>query len=212
MLKNHHPNPGKFKMRYDGLFTVVRKLSDVNYEIRKDGANVSQIVHVNRLKPYRGQEKYSPIVIRPLRKKKKTLINRRRPTHRKISDKVDLHNSIAGMNKDSSILSDMTVQPTVRLTRLPEGITSTVHLTKQSEKWKNDPKLGMRPVVRLTPLTALPEVTETKGRPVDIQLETPPHERENDINNPFNHPEQQPVAEERVHEQRDSGYNLRRRH
>ena len=48
------PQTGKFYMRWDGLYTIVDKLSDLNYLIRKTDSNTPFVVHVNRLKAWKG--------------------------------------------------------------------------------------------------------------------------------------------------------------
>ena len=43
--------PKKLEPLYEGPYTIVSKLNDLNYKIRMKAKNV--VVHVNRLKPYR---------------------------------------------------------------------------------------------------------------------------------------------------------------
>lgn len=54
LLKEMKPQTGKFYMRWDGLFKIVKKLSATNYLIRKTDSNTPFVVHVNRLKPWKG--------------------------------------------------------------------------------------------------------------------------------------------------------------
>ena len=56
LLKEMKPQTGKFYMRWDGIYVIVDKLSDVNYLIRKTNSNTPFVVHVNRLKPWKGQQ------------------------------------------------------------------------------------------------------------------------------------------------------------
>jgi len=44
---------GKFHLRWDGPFTIVKKLSPVNYSIKKENSLTDIVVHVNRLRHYR---------------------------------------------------------------------------------------------------------------------------------------------------------------
>ena len=57
LLKEMKSQTGKFYMRWDGPFTVVEKLSDLNYLIRRSEANQTVVVHVNRLKKWKGKPK-----------------------------------------------------------------------------------------------------------------------------------------------------------
>lgn len=54
LLREMKPQTGKFYMRWDGLYTIVEKLSELNYLIRKTDSNSPFVVHVNRLKPWKG--------------------------------------------------------------------------------------------------------------------------------------------------------------
>ena len=48
---------GKFYMRWDGPFIVIKKLSDVNYNISHLDDNYQIVVHVNRLRKWNGDPK-----------------------------------------------------------------------------------------------------------------------------------------------------------
>lgn len=47
--------PGtKFQMRWSGLVTVIKVLSDVLYKIQEGTKVKFKVVHLNRLKPFQG--------------------------------------------------------------------------------------------------------------------------------------------------------------
>jgi hypothetical protein len=49
----------KLQKRWDGPYTIVSRISDLNYEVRKPGGRKMTIVHHNRLKPYYGKPRGS---------------------------------------------------------------------------------------------------------------------------------------------------------
>jgi len=53
ILREMRVGLGKFHLRWDGPFTIIKKLSNVNYVIRKDDSLTDIVVHVNRLRTYR---------------------------------------------------------------------------------------------------------------------------------------------------------------
>ena len=56
LLEEMKSQTGKFYMRWDGPFTIVEKLSDLNYLIRRSEGNHTVVVHVNRLKKWKKRE------------------------------------------------------------------------------------------------------------------------------------------------------------
>ena len=50
VLLKLHDMPGKFNMKWDGPFLIIKHISDLNYKILNVQTNQSSIVHVNRLK------------------------------------------------------------------------------------------------------------------------------------------------------------------
>ena len=57
LLKIMSVQTGKFYMRWDGPFIVIKKLSDVNYNISHLDDNYQIVVHVNRLRKWNGDPK-----------------------------------------------------------------------------------------------------------------------------------------------------------
>ena len=57
LLKIMSVQTGKFYMRWDGPFIVIKKLSDVNYNISHLYDSCQIVVHVNRLTLYRPRQK-----------------------------------------------------------------------------------------------------------------------------------------------------------
>ena len=45
----------KLTCKWEGPYTIVRKVSDLIYEIKTSSNSKSKVVHVNRLKPYFGR-------------------------------------------------------------------------------------------------------------------------------------------------------------
>jgi hypothetical protein len=54
LLKIMTVQTGKFYMRWDGRYIIVKKLSDVNYTIAHVDENYQIVVHVNRLRKWNG--------------------------------------------------------------------------------------------------------------------------------------------------------------
>jgi hypothetical protein len=57
-------NPAKVKgkspklmCKWEGPYTIVRKLSNLVYEVKSSPSSKSKIIHINRLKPYHGRMK-----------------------------------------------------------------------------------------------------------------------------------------------------------
>jgi hypothetical protein len=57
LLKIMTVQTGKFYMRWDGRYIIVKKLSDVNYTIANVDENYQIVVHVNRLRKWNGDPK-----------------------------------------------------------------------------------------------------------------------------------------------------------
>jgi hypothetical protein len=53
LLKEQRIGLGKFHFRWDGPYTIIKKLSDVNYVIRKDGSLTDIVIHINRIRKFK---------------------------------------------------------------------------------------------------------------------------------------------------------------
>ena len=49
--------PGKFNYKWDGPFTIIRRTSEVNYQIQNDKNQKIELVHCNRLKKIQAERK-----------------------------------------------------------------------------------------------------------------------------------------------------------
>ena len=59
LLKEQRIGLGKFHFRWDGPYTIIKKLSDVNYVIRKDGSLTDIVIHINRIRKFKERNENS---------------------------------------------------------------------------------------------------------------------------------------------------------
>jgi hypothetical protein len=59
LLKILKAQKGKFKMRWNGPYVVIEKLSNLNYLIRHQNDTYPVVVHVNRMRKWRGETTFN---------------------------------------------------------------------------------------------------------------------------------------------------------
>ncbi|CAC5385676.1 unnamed protein product [Mytilus coruscus] len=61
--KKYKGRSPKFQFKWEGPFTVIKQISDILYQIQEGPKSKTKIIHVNRIKPYKGYLKrwYQPL-------------------------------------------------------------------------------------------------------------------------------------------------------